>query len=223
MMRVLYFLSISFALLAFDVMAQKQKPQTKIPTCTARIESLPKVRGFFLGQSYSEVATRIESLKDVSVNRFAPSTLHLVFYADTDYSGTEFYGVSGVSFSFFSNKVSSLSISYSEFNPIDIKNFIKQVSSNLEVPVASWKIEKQHSAVLTCKDFRINIWDGRNSQNRDYQSHPLMELTDIAAEREELRLAKKKEQDEKERKRLEKLKELEEKRRKEKEQRIFKP
>ena len=134
MAKILLLLGFSIFGIASNVMAQKQKSQANIPTCTVESKDLPKVRGFNLGQPYSEVAARFESVKNDGIELIPESFLSVYFYSETD-SSKEFSGIQNMTFSFYNAKLSRFQIEYSGFEAVNVRNFINQVASNFKLPV----------------------------------------------------------------------------------------
>ena len=199
-------------------MAARLKPKP-LPTkpCTLSKEDKITFRGFYLGQHKDELSDlpNFDSIyKKMATPGVLPlSSLGLVQLEKRDFSdrllGVKYSDV-GFSLNFLDDKMMSLSIDYSDYEPKNLSVFIAQISNTTLLPFDSWTIDSRSSrAIMKCADFEVYAF--RNS----YISSSI-HITDSVAEAELTRRAEKSEraraEAEKERKRIE----LERKR-------IFKP
>lgn len=239
LMKIIFYLILNF-LITLQLLAQvkpKVNPTAKsIAPCNLTLNQAPKLRGFYLGQSKKELEKiphftdeyRKNNANDpMDKSKFGFVMLNSVnlFYqqpgirkvSDKNYDDIEFY------LHFLDDKIMYISVQYTEYEPTNLNEFIKQVSQTTGLPLDSWKIKDKYNAEMICTDFDVSLWTGNVVGRPEYQDYPSLAIADKSAENE-LELREKKYNNllleaERERHRIEAEKKLEEERKR----KIFKP
>jgi hypothetical protein len=121
-------------------------------------------------------------------------------------------GVDMLRLSFLDGRLYYIVITYREFEPSSVSDFVRQASMTLRLPSTGWKREGSE-AVLKCEGFSVWVQTGRGGGRVDY---PGIIISDRNAEAEYKRRYKMREA---ERQRQE----TERRRREEERRRVFKP
>jgi hypothetical protein len=177
-------------------------PARSVPLRTA--ERCPssnalKLKHFFLGQTVDEInrlipgfqdaylserSTPISSVaKQAGVTAFVDSTNILYKRPGVrqvprkDYADTDFY------WHFFEGTLYFLVVKYLDYTPLNLENFIRQVSQDNNLPVRGWTIHDKYTAAIQCEGFRVEVWTGQ-VVGSNFGDYPSVRLTDSLAEAE---------------------------------------
>ncbi|PYS99095.1 MAG: hypothetical protein DMF63_13580 [Acidobacteria bacterium] len=148
--------------------------QSKVPVCNLGLTSAPVLRGFYLGQSYKDIAKRIRGFETeyFSTDRGYYGNpeldfriLHLTSLSSYDSLNDEedFKDVT-ITWQFANSNLARLFVTYTEFRPASLRDFINQFAKTTGVPSASFRVTDKHKAKLTCKDFSFELYQGQYSQ-----------------------------------------------------------
>lgn len=210
------FLLIVTTLLFFSssILAQSKKAKQKTKSfspCTLEIKDSPKIRDVYLRMPKNKFlemfpsAELVENLSDSEIGnlRYDVNSSENSNFADGDAEITFVW--------FVDDELASIGFQYPKFEPVGIKDFVRQASEKFKLPLNSWQNTDgmTNPQTLQCKEFEVMIG---SEVFRAGQGNPYMILSDkvadekIAARRKEIQTKKK-----------------EELLRKEKEKRVFKP
>ena len=178
--------------LASPVNAQKQlrskvnkaTAKSVTPPCDLTIKDAPKLRGFYLGQSYQEIAQMIPKFEqfyllagqknlrfkgtDVDEKGVSSTEIWSSYFpnlndpnlADLIKKVDEESGIdneSQISWGFYNGKLYHLFVEYTKFEPNTIRDLIAQVAEKTGLPGASFKIKDKYKADLRCQGFTVSL------------------------------------------------------------------
>lgn len=213
------------------VLAQKRnKPMVKktvvnktVPPCNLTLKDAPKLRGFYLGQSYEEISEAIPKFEkayreaDNSYDDTPNVDYRVIHWSNISYPDTiKGYEDVLLTWQFYNSKLVRLYVTYLSFEPPTIQDFIKQASEKTFLPMQSFKISDKHKAVLVCNGFSANLYIGNESRVGWTEGPPEIMVEDTNAYLEMDRLSS-------EYKRKKKEEDLRKKREDQEKKKIFKP
>ncbi len=215
-----------FFLIATNVDAQTKSQAKAIKLCNLTLADSPKLRGFFLGQTKDELFQRLPLLKEKyneSAIQSDNKAIGLAGFFSAAIDDVEEFADINFDLSFLDGKLYSFSVKYENYEPDNLKTFIKQISDTSKLPSEGWKIESKYSAKLNCADFSVWVWTGREEARPYFLAFPTVDLTDLKVEAErdkrQSEYKKKLAARQKEQERIETEKQREDERKK----KIFKP
>jgi hypothetical protein len=86
---------------------------------------------------------------------------------------------------FFDDKLFFLVVKYTEFEPSNIQDFVKQLATKLQLPINAWTFADKYHATLKCNGFKIELWTGNVSDANFDKDLATVMLTDSVAEAEQ--------------------------------------
>jgi hypothetical protein len=158
-----------------------------------QVSQPPTFRGFHLNDTPKQIEELIPGFKEAYDDAEPDSTekgrvsvsSSSLFTKDSsrkaprkEYEDVEFI------WDFFDDKLFLLVVKYTEFEPANIQDFIKQVSSRLNLPVNAWNFTDKYHATLKCSGFKIELWTGNVSEATFDKEVATVTLTDSVAEAE---------------------------------------
>ncbi len=175
-------------------------PQPKTP-CKLTKDMAPALRKFKLGQDLEEIASWMPRLRAVfEQNKLRhPETAKfgsvLVSSFHTAPDGTSLTSnlpdLDDVEFSlnFMDEKLTYINMKYREFEPDNVRFFLKQVNEKTSLSEEFWLITDPHIAYATCADFDATVSDGKLKESLDCcpsvdSGYPSVTLMDLSANRE---------------------------------------
>lgn len=207
---VVVLLSLSFimalAFLPLSLFAQKArrvKANKSLAICTLDRSASPKVHGLYVGMPAEEFLKMYPSSK--------PNTLGNPELGEISYDVVEKEQPSAnvriVVIKFLDGRLSFVSFSYWNFDPVSDEDFVRQVAKQFNLPSKGWKVDAGFRA-MECRGFRVQVCKCEGPR----EPGPSLILDDPETEQivQERLNAKKKEEQER-------------RRREEQERRIFKP
>lgn len=170
-------LTIIFVLImaaSLPVSAQKKAVRVaNFAPCTLTLKEAPKLRGFYLGESVNEISKIFPTMKreyssDNSYNYYANpnSDYRIVVLSPSDdevYNSDEYKDV-GITWHFYNGILTQLFVTYTEYMPGSLNNFIKQTSEKTNIPATSFRKTDKHKAIAACTDFSLELWEGQDSR-----------------------------------------------------------
>ncbi len=85
---------------------------------------------------------------------------------------------------FFDDKLFFLEVKYTEFEPSNIQDFVKQLATKLQLPMNAWTFTDKYHATLKCNGFKIELWTGNVSDATFDKDLATVMLTDSVVEAE---------------------------------------
>lgn len=160
----------------------------------------PKLRGFTLGQTPEEIETRLPGFTKAFYNALSNRTDRDIvivnsvplFYRqpgkrwvpDPDFEDVDFF------WHFYKHRLYFMTAQYREYDPPNIQNFIQQVTEKTGLPVNGWILPDKYHAILSCNEFKVELWTGRILGRSYYKDFPSVTLTDMSAYNEIVRRRK---------------------------------
>jgi hypothetical protein len=179
------------------VFCQKKAPPPKPPTrprtaaCTLQINEAPQLRGFFLNQSEEEISGLIYSFHkayEIAKNELMPdrelvSDFREVRSDRLDQDLTVLDEYSDVSFvwQLWGGRVVQLRVTYEEYEPMNMNDFLDQVSSTTGLPLKAFHLVDKHTAVAKCDGFSVEIKEGSMTKSGWVPNESQVILTDTIA------------------------------------------
>jgi hypothetical protein len=163
-------------LLTVSAFSQKKVPATKPATrprtaaCTLQINEAPRLRGFFLGQSEEEIKAAIPSFH--TAYETAKDLMFPVRDVNSDFREvrsdlltqdlTQNEEYSDVSFvwQLWGGRVVQLQVTYEEYEPMNMNDFLEQVSSTTGLPIKAFHVVNPHTQAAKCDGFSIIVKEG---------------------------------------------------------------
>jgi hypothetical protein len=192
---------------------------SSVKPCSLKISESPKLRGFYLGQDFTELSAisyfvdqyGINSKKDEDNSKFGVVSVNEsdVFYRTPGKRETTPKELDDIGFytHFLDGKLYFVSISYREYEPENLRDFMSQISEKTNLPKDSWQIKDTYNAEMKCVGFTVEIGTGNQTGRPDYQDYPSIALSNDSAyleiSKREKALIKKRIEEEKRRKKLE--------------------
>lgn len=211
--------------MSFDVSGQRKRKQTTIPPCEVAVSDSPRFRGFHLGQSVKEISQILPSFSSVyddvkahvSYGR-SGSDFRIVHAFDLkeDFDKTEQFRDVSFTWQFLDGLLIRLFVSYEEYEPGNLTNFVNQVSTTTRLPLKSFRIIDKHKAVISCQGFTVEANEGEYTKVGWFPTPSKIVLEDVEA----FRLLDLKDREQKRKLREEAKRQKEEERRR---KRIFRP
>jgi hypothetical protein len=166
-------ISLSAVLLLAPVCVTQKKTIQK-PPCNLTTKDGSKLRGFSLGQGYGSVAERVPYFEDDYRNTTTgyggnPNSdfrvLHssLIRAADSLKYDDDLKDVS-ITWQFSDGLLTRLFVTYDDFIPKNLQDFVEQTARALSVPPNSFQVLDRHRAKLTCSDFTLEVNEGQYSK-----------------------------------------------------------
>lgn len=154
--------------------AQTKKPVKAIvkpvAACSLTLDKAPVLRGFYLGQTYQEISRTVpgfakaydESGSDYFGLPEADFRItHLTSLETYDeLSKQENYQDVTITWQFNEGKLVRLFVTYTEFQPGSLRNFMQQISEKTNIPFESFKVTDKHKALMTCNGFTVELFEG---------------------------------------------------------------
>lgn len=198
-----------------------------------QVSEAPKLRGFSLGQTPSEIEELLPGFQG-AFNNAIPSRTNTgviivsstpVFYKrsgirqvpNKDFEDVDFF------WHFFDRRLYFLIAQYREYDPPNIQSFVKQVAEKTKLPSGGWILPDKYHAILKCKGFKIELWTGRLVERSYYQDSATVSLTDTVVAAEIIRRMREEAEHEKNAERERQRREEERLRRERERRRIFRP
>jgi hypothetical protein len=162
-------LIISFmACFSSGILAQKRTKKVNLPPCNLTIENSPKLRGFYLGQKIEDVIKLIPSVENAynetegSYFGYPQADFRIIHLSslDTDLTNSEDYKDVNITWQFYNGVIVRLFVTYLEFTPKHLKDFVNQISAKSNLPEASFRFTDKHKAILVCNEFTIELNEG---------------------------------------------------------------
>lgn len=174
MLKVMYsiiLLGLIFHLPAFGQAQKITKTAIKpIVPCVLTKDKAPVLRGFYLGQNYQEIVRTVpgfgkaydESTSDYFGLPEADFRIaHLTSLETFDeLSKEENFKDVTITWQFFEGKLVRLFVTYTEFQPGSLRNFMQQISEKANLPIESFKVTDKHKAKMTCSGFSVELFEG---------------------------------------------------------------
>lgn len=164
------FVTVPFALIAILSIGVVCQNRPALPKCNLDLSKAPELRGFYLGQSYVDVGERLPGFIDdyeaadqgyFGNEKANYRILHL--YSLKRYrpiiDQTDFEDVT-ITWHFYDGTLVRLFVTYSDFRPKSLRDFINQVASTTGMPGASFRTIDKHRAKLACIDFSLEVNEG---------------------------------------------------------------
>lgn len=152
--------------------APTPKPATRPRTtaCSLQINEAPRLRGFFLDQSAEEITAVIPSFKkayEIAKNELLPNRELISDFRevrsdqlDQDITGNEEYSDVSFVWQLWGGHVVQLQVTYEEYEPMNMNDFLEQVSSTTGLPLKAFHIVDKHTAAAKCDGFAIVVKEG---------------------------------------------------------------
>lgn len=145
-------------------------PPKAVAPCSLTKDKAPVLRGFYLGQSYQEIAKLVpgfekayfESTSGYYGERNSDFRIAHLTSLDTfdELSKQENFLDVTITWQFNDSKLVRLFVTYTEFTPGNLRNFMQQISEKTNIPIDSFKVTDKHKALMICKDFSVELFDG---------------------------------------------------------------
>lgn len=188
-------LTIIFTFFAGIESIYAQSPNKKNPVrskavCETSKAQLPVLRGFYLGQSISDIdLPRFDEIyKEAKLKRdkpYDPVLVSLYNFDESERSNLPEFDDASFMVHFFEDRIQAIFIEYKEFEVGSAKEFIDKAAYKLGLPVEGWRYRDRFGASLKCKDFTADLWTGRYENRPIYQSFPTVSFKDDAAEKKQ--------------------------------------
>lgn len=218
-MRYCHFIALAllcFVLFTADLHAQK-KAAAKTAKCELTIDKAPKLRGFYLGQTYKEFEESIPDYRPpqnmlVDDLRIIHSTS---LYNFDELQSYERFENTQFTWQFYDDKLFRIFVTYIDFRPPSLSDFLRQFSETSRVPVASFRRTSPYEAIAMCSGFSAEVATARLFR-AGWNKESVVVLEDLAVARELDRLEREAERERKATEQREKAERL-------KRERTFKP
>jgi hypothetical protein len=190
-----------------------QRATRSASVCRLSIDNAPEVRGLKLRQQVAEVLKAFPTLEREGREELgAISFAHTTRVGEEDLNPSALSGVEMLRLTFLDNRLYYIVISYGEYEPSGVSDFIRQATTTMHLPAAGWKREGS-SATLACEGFSVTVQTGKEGDRVDYLA---LIISDTRAEAEYVRRYKA-------RQAKRQHEEAERRRREEERHRVFKP
>jgi hypothetical protein len=162
-LTIIFFISMSPVVFAQQPANEKLPSSANNGQCSLTIEQAPKLRGFYLGMSVSEVTSLIPTIKIKPLFLYGPEdgvlsgVLSYFYTKDPFPNRPEFENVASLEFTFIDSKASSVIIGYNI--PQDsLDTWASKVSSTFSLPT-TWEDFERYGKWkrLTCRGFIIEV------------------------------------------------------------------
>lgn len=187
--------------------------QAAAPPCRLTLGESPEVRGLRLRQLEAEALALFPALKKYTGEDLGRTEYsHITVVGEEARNPTALRGVDMLRLTFLDGRLYYIVLSYNEYEPASVSDFVRQASATMDLPTAGWRREGA-SAVLECSGFEVWVQTGKEGGRHDY---PSLIISDKRAEAEYRRRY--------ETRQAERRREEEERRRREEQRRrVFKP
>lgn len=143
--------------------------KSALQACNLPLDRAPKLREFYLGQTYEDIAKRIPGFQDdynnaVSGTFRAPNADFRIISSST--LATDINDLEDVSITwhFYKGRVIAIFSTYSAFVPRNLRDFIEQVETTTGLPKNELKVTGRHKARMVCGGFSVELWYGQESK-----------------------------------------------------------
>lgn len=148
----------------------------KVIPCELTLAEFSQIRGFNIGMSYDAVKAKLIKAQKYYKSFFKENDVSIIFLRfPSKYSigsgevventiSEEFIGIYQIKFSFFNSKLFEIFITYSDYRPQNLSDFLEQTFDKLKIPVNSWDLDDEilslsrADGVSKCKDFKVYIY-----------------------------------------------------------------
>lgn len=152
-------------LLVFNTLCSAQKNQA-VP-CDLPLDKAPKLRGFYLGQTYQEIGRRIPGFEALYEDKtsYLPTPIDFRIVGSWATSA-EVEGIEDVTITwhFYLGRIATMFVTYSEFKPRNLRDFITQAESTTGLPQNAFRAVGPRKAKANCKAFSMELWYGQESK-----------------------------------------------------------
>jgi len=138
--------------------------------CTISIFNSPRLRGFYLYQTEPEITALLPSFRrayEAAKDPLLPVHDLISDFREIRSDGleddlTKIEAYRDVTFvwQFFNSHVAQLRVTYQEYEPENLDDFVDSVSSTTGLPPRSFRVVDKHTAVLACDGFSVLIREG---------------------------------------------------------------
>jgi hypothetical protein len=158
------------------VFSQKKAPAPKTTArprtaaCTLQINEAPALRGFFLNQSAGEITAVIPSFHKAYViakNELLPNKELISDFREVrselleqDLTNIDEYRDVSFVWQLWGERVVQLQVTYEEYEPMNMNDFLEQVSSTTGLPLKAFHIVDKHTAAAKCDGFSLVVKEG---------------------------------------------------------------
>ena len=189
--------SLSIVLVAGTALSQGKRPtrvidtKPKVGACVLTLADSPRLRGFYLNQSERDIASLLPSFHkayEIEKDELLPSRELISDFRevrsdklDDDLTAIEEYRDVSFIWQLLSGRLVSLSVTYEDYEPMNMNDFLEAVTSTTALPLKSFHVVDPHTAVINCDGFSVMLKEGSFTKAKWSPNRSQLILTDTVA------------------------------------------